>query len=81
MANRNGEMADLLEMLEEEIPGFVATAKLPPPPMAGSETIEVVHFVATIDEIVFTFEDQLHLSHLIFPSQHRQYTPARPTRH
>lgn len=81
MANRIGEMADLLETLEEEIPGFVATQKLPPPPTPGAETIEVVHFMATIDEIVFTFEDQMHLSHLIFPSQHRAYTPARLASH
>jgi hypothetical protein len=75
MANQGGEMADLLEMLEEEIPGFVAGASFTPPPMPEAETIAA--FVAALDEIVFTFEDKLHLSRTTVPREQGLYTAGR----
>lgn len=81
MAKVEGEMAELLEMLEHEIPGFQAGPRLPPTTRVGAETIEVVNFVATIDEIVFTFEDQLHLSRVTLPLEQRLYTPGRLASH
>ena len=79
MAIQNCEMTDLLEMLEEQIPGFVAGAKLPPPPMPEAKTIEA--FVAALDEIVFTFEDQLHRSRVTFAREQELGTPSQLISH
>lgn len=81
MANNQSELDDMLQMLEKEIPGFQAGWKLLSHPMAGAETIDACQFIATVDEVVFAFEDRLHLGNVTLTDEHTIHAPGRLVAH
>jgi hypothetical protein len=85
MVKDQGELAAMLQMLELEIPGFTAAAMQPPLAMIDPEAVEGtkegVQFIATLDEVVFAFEDRLHLGNLTLADEHTIHTPGRLVAH